>query len=174
MSIEPKEVDLDWEGRRCVVHELGAKDARGVARRISNIIGAGIRASATSEKVAELDLQVAAIVAGGAVLEQLDDATVEWLTQTFMRQTLIEREAGTEDFAPLKDVEALVFAGGAGLRRWWRWIRFCVEMTCGDFFADAIVSLRRRVEMPAATTPAPTTMASTSPSTSTRSGSFTA
>jgi hypothetical protein len=172
MSLEPHEFDIDWEGRRCVVQELPAKDARQVARRVVNAMGAALKETA-KPGIEGLEIQVAMVGAIGAVFEKLDEPTLEWITTTFMKQTLVERESGTEEFIPLKEVEALVFGGGAGLKRWARWLRFSVEMTCGDFFADAFASLREKTAK-GQTVPLTTTKAaSASPTTSPRSGSFT-
>jgi hypothetical protein len=174
---EPREFDLDWEGRRCIVHELGALQARQVARRIANVVGTAVRES--SKEGLDGDVVAAGGVAMGAILERLDDQTVEWLTQTFLKQTLVESEAGTEAWLSPKDVSELVFGGGDGLARWFRWMTFCLEMTCADFFAAAFSEFRRlaaKAKGPTTGAPSPTSTngsASRSPHTSPNPGIFT-
>lgn len=171
MTTSPQEFFLDWENRRCLVQEVGAKEARQVARRVANVIGGAIRETA-KPGIGKEDVEVAIITASGAVLERLDDQTIDWLTQTFMRQTLVETDPGTEQFIPLAKVEVLVFGGGPGLARWYRWMRFCLEITCGDFFGAAFAELKQKgaaKEAPITTAPE-----NVSPITSRRSGSFTA
>jgi hypothetical protein len=174
---EPREFDLDWEGRRCIVHELGALQARQVARRMANVIGLAIKESVASAGL-DHDVLVAGGVAMGAVLERLDDATIEWLTQTFTKQTQVETEPGSDTWLSPKDVSELVFGGGDGLARWLRWMSFCLEMTCADFFRVAfseVVRLQARgkaVTGPSTSVGA-TTAASPSPSTSPNPGIFT-
>jgi hypothetical protein len=171
--ISQHEFDLDWEGRRCFVQDLGAQQAREVARRIANVIGTAVRQGAGSG--GDADVQVAGMVAMGSVLEKLDDSTIEFLTTTFMRKTFIEREAGTEQFLNPKEVSELVFSGGVGLARWFRWMSFCLEITCADFFAAAFAELTKlRSKATKATTTFDPVTASPSPTTSARSGTFTA
>lgn len=178
---EPRDFDIAWEGRRCIVNELGAAQARQVARRIANVIGTAVREGAGS---VDKDVQVAGLIATGAILERLDDATIEWLTQTFAKATMIETEAGTETWIPSRDVSELAFGGGEGLARWIRWMTFCLEMTCADFFRAAFAEFARIQGVTTkATSSSPKTngMSSNSPSpgaspsqtTSPRPGSFT-
>jgi hypothetical protein len=139
--IETREFDLQWEGRRCVVEQLGAKPARQVARRLLNTVGGAIAEVGHAGGEANFD-----VLALGAVLQRIDESTTEWLTDTFMKVTRIEKEPGTEEWIPLSQVPDLVFGGGAGLRRWFRWIAFCVEMSCGDFFAGALAEAEARLK----------------------------
>ncbi len=176
---EPREFDMEWEGRRCIVHELSARDARSVARRIGNILGAAIKDGAAAG--IDKDVQIAGMMAGGALLERLDEATVEWLTQTFVKATQIEREPGSDEWLSPKDVSEFVFGGSDGLARWLRWMAFCLDMTCSDFFAVAFTEFQKRMKATGMTTTgngvAPTmegAAASPSPSTSKMHGTFTA
>ena len=136
--IETREFDLQWEGRRCTVNQLPAKAARQVAVRLANLIGTALRGVGESGSIGsdckDLTLE---LVGAGSVLERLGEADVDWLTQTFMKVTEVENEAGSEVWVNPKEVEDLVFGGGAGLERWRRWLMFCIEMSCGDFFAGA-------------------------------------
>lgn len=173
MTAGPQPLDLEWDGRRFIFNELGAKEARQVARRVANIFGGALRDAAAGRDMSKVEVEAAIIAAGGAVLERLDDATIEWLTSTFQRQTMIERDAHTEDYVPLREVEALAFGGGTGLSRWYRWMRQCLELTCGDFFATAFGELKSKaVGQTAAAVPL-TTAPSPSPNTYKRRGSFT-
>lgn len=172
MTVGPQTLDLEWDGRRFIFTELGAKDARQVARRVANIIGGALREAAGGKDVSKSEVESAIIAAGGAVLERLDDATIEWLTATFQRQTMIERDANGDDYVPLREVEALVFSGGTGLSRWYRWMRQCLELTCGDFFATAFAELKAKAVAPTAAVPL-TTAPSPSQKTYKRPGSFT-
>jgi len=158
--IEEREFELDWEGRRCVVQQLGSKAARSVARRLLNTIGAALHELGQAGQTVNFDL-----LAAGAVMERIDDETLDWLTDTFVRVTRIEREAGSEEWLSPKDVSELAFGGGQGLERWRRWLFFCVEMSCGDFFAGALAEASRRQAQ---------AKASLSPTTSPRPTSFTA
>jgi hypothetical protein len=175
--IEMREFDLEWEGRRCLVEQLGAMQARQVARRLINVVGTAIRESAVG--AVDREIAVAGIMASGAILERLDDATIEWLTQTFLKVTRIEREAGSEDWLLPKDVQDLVFGGGPGLARWLRWMSFCLDMSCADFFAAAFAEARRLQTKASKQTdlihkPPVSPSPSPSPSTSSRTGTFTA
>lgn len=171
--IQQHEFDLDWEGRRCLVTDLGAQQARQVARRITNVVGTAVREAASAG--GNTEVQVAGAMAMGAVLEKLDEPTVEFLTTTFMRVTLIEREPGTEDWMNPKEISDLVFSGGQGLARWFRWLSFCLEITCSDFFSAAFAELTKlRSKASTATTKFDPVTASPSPTTSPRNGTFTA
>lgn len=172
--IETHEFDLDWEGRRCRVRDLSSVQARQVVRRISNIVGKAVREGAQAG--VDADLQVAGIIAMGAVLETLDDATVEWLTQTFGKVTEIETEAGSDEWVEPRHVSELVFGGGHGAARWLRWMSFCLEVSCADFFAAASAEFKRLKSKAGAKAKAtvPEVMASPSPTTSSRTGTFTA
>jgi hypothetical protein len=177
MAREPREFDLKWEGRACTVHELGALASQQVAVRMLNILGKGMREGMSSGTLSS-ELEVLALIGVGAVLEQLTEDTAKWLTKTFAAVTLVEAEAGGGEMLELKDVQELAFRGPEGLARWLRWLTFCVETSCGDFFAAAFADLKRLKPVKAPTTtataaPNPST-ASGSPSTSQRSGSITA
>jgi hypothetical protein len=158
--IEEREFDLQWEGRRCVVQQIGSKAARSVARRLLNTIGAALHEIGQAGGEVNFDL-----VAAGAVMERLSDETLDWLTDTFARVTRVEREAGSEEWLKPSDVSELAFGGGQGLERWRRWLFFCVEMSCGDFFAGALAEAGRRQAQ---------AKANLSPTTSPRPTSFTA
>lgn len=138
--IEQHEFDLQWDGRRCLVSDIGAMQARQVARRVANVVGSAIREGADA---VDKDVQIAGLIATGAVLEKLDDQTVEWLTQTFLKVTMIENEAGSETWINPKDVSNFAFGGGPGLARWLRWMSFCLEITCADFFRAALAEFTR-------------------------------
>jgi hypothetical protein len=159
--IESREFDLEWEGRRCVVDQLGAKPARQVARRLLNLLGSALTELGASGADANMD-----VTALGALLQRLSDQDTEWLTDTFSRVTRIEREPGSEDWIPPSQVPDLVFGGGAGLKRWFRWLVFCVEMSCGDFFAGALAeAAERQARMAAKSSLSPTTSPSRTSST---------
>jgi hypothetical protein len=165
--IEPHEFDLQWEGRRCVVDDLGSKAARSVARRVMNIIGRGLSAANVDSM---MELEAAGARALGTMLALLDDETIEFLTATFMPKTRIEREPGSSTWVMLPEVEALVFAGGPGNARWLRWLAFCLEITCRDFFVAAFAAFQKTTAL----VKAKGEVATPSPSTSPRSGTFTA
>ena len=172
---EPREFDIAWEGRRCIVHELGSMQARQVARRIANLVGTAVREGAAAG--VDKDVQIAGMMAGGAILERLDEQTVEWLTQTFIKVTQVEREAGADEWLSPKDVSELVFGGGDGLARWLRWMAFCLDMTCSDFFAAAFSEFKARTgkaQKIANGAAAHPSMPSPSPTTSRTPGTFTA
>lgn len=154
--IETREFDLQWDGRRCQVDQLGAKAARAVTVRLGNIIGTALREVGTGGgSVANLDLSAA-----GAVLERLDAVTAEALTDTFLKVTRIEADPGTEEWVDAAKVQDLVFGGGDGLERWRRWLVFCVEMSCGAFFRGALVEAEARTRAAAKRNPSPTTSSS--------------
>jgi hypothetical protein len=168
------EFDLKWEGRRCVVTELASLPARQLARRLANIIGKAMRDA--SKGVLDLDVQMIGMLGIGSMLEQLDDDTSNWLTNTFAAVTYVEREAGGGDMVLLKDVQELVFRGSDGLARWARWLAFCIEASCGDFFVEAFAEAKKLLpqQTAKASTATATTPASASLSTSSSSGNFTA
>jgi hypothetical protein len=170
------EFDLGWEGRRCLVTDLGAMQARQVARRVTNVIGTAVREAGSASL--DREAQIAGIIATGAVLERLDDATLEWLTQTFSKATLIERDPGTEQWLAPKDVVDLAFGGGEGLARWLKWIAFCLEITCADFFRAAFAEFMRiqakaKVPLSSPTSPSANGAQTRSPNTSETPGTFT-
>jgi hypothetical protein len=176
---EPREFDLQWEGRRCIVQELGAAQARQVARRVANVFGAAVREAGAAG--VDRDVMVAAVMAGGSVLERLDDQTLEWLTQTFIKVTQVETAPGSETWVTPREMPDFVFGGGEGLARWFRWLAFCLDMTCSDFFAVAFSEIRRLQTKAgvnlsgssASPIPSPQNGARPSPSTSTTPGIFT-
>ena len=167
------EFDLGWDGRRCIVEDLGAQQARQVARRIANVVGTAVREGGNATNLSR-DVQAAGLVAMGSILEKLDDATIEWLTQTFAKVTRIEREPGSDDWLPQKDVNEHVFGGGDGLARWLRWMTFCLEITCADFFRAAFAEFSRLQRGPVKADPASPNGASASPMGSSKPGIFTA
>lgn len=157
----PREYDIRWGGRRCTVNPLGAKQARYVARRLLNTVGEALREAGASGGAANLD-----VVALGALFARLDDATLDWLTDTFSKVTRIEKEAGADEWTHPNAIADLVFGGGEGLNRWFGWLAFCVDMSCRDFFEGLLAEIKARQGL--------TKSASPSPSTSSRSGSSTA
>jgi hypothetical protein len=158
-----REFDMEWTGRRCRVNPLGAKQARHVARRLLNTAGAALKDAGMAGGEANSD-----IVALGAVMAKLDDETLDWLTDTFSKVTRIEKEPGSDDWIAPNLIQDMVFGGGEGLRRWFRWLAFCVEMSCGDFFAGLLAEAARVRQAAAQKSPNP------SPGTSSRSGFSTA
>jgi hypothetical protein len=115
------------------MNQLPAKQARQVARRLANAIGSGLRrAGSTATSVLEADVFAAA----GGMLEELNDETLDFLHDTFAAVTFVEREAGTENWVSVREYNDLLFGGGPGLTRWFRWIRFGLEASCGDFFGE--------------------------------------
>lgn len=170
--------DLQWEGRRCIVNDLNSKTGREVIRRIGSLVGQGIEDAAKAGL--DANVEVAGALAFGGIIKRLDQNTVEWLTSTFLTVTLVESEPGNEQWVPAKSVEELLFGGSAGQGRWFRWISFCLENACGDFFAAAFARFSRArasVSMMGSKTrldPAHPNGASPSPSTSSSPGGFTA
>jgi hypothetical protein len=137
--IETREIELEGlEGRRVRIQQLGAKDARGVARRLLNMIGIAIREAAGAAAAGGAEAQVVEIIATGAFLERLDDELIEYLTATFEKVTVIEDTPGSEGWMPITKVRDLVFGAGKGLARWSVWMRACVEFSCGDFFVAVL------------------------------------
>jgi hypothetical protein len=120
----------------------------------------------------EADAQMLGLIGIGTVLETLDDGTTTWLTNTFTEATTVETEPGSDEMVPLKSVQELCFSGSDGLARWMRWLAFCVETSCGDFFAVAFAEAKR-LQTKASPTSSPKA-ASGSPNTSSRTGTFTA
>lgn len=140
MSIETVEyAGLDWEGRRCTVTALGSKQARAVTARLLNSIGAALHEAGLAGPEANSD-----VVALGGFLTRLKEADLEWLTEVFYKVTRIERNPGEADFVSPSQFPDLVFGGGKGLTRWFKWLAFCVEMNCGDFFAEARAEIAKR------------------------------
>lgn len=174
---EPREFDLQWEGRRCIVRELGAAEARHVARRVTNVVGTALREGGSAGL--EAHVQVAGLIAAGSILERLDDATLDWLTGVFAKATSVESQPGSGVWLSPKDVHDLVFGGGDGLARWFRWLVFCLDLTCSDFFAAAFAEFQKLQTKAtgsvssASQTRSPSNGASPSPSTSPMPGTFT-
>lgn len=134
--LEPVEMsNFEWDGKRCRVRPLGAKASRAVAVRLANKIGAGMKEAGMSGAKGEA---MQGIVVG-ALLENLDEATTDWLTDTFLRVTEIETDAGDDRSwkNPGQFVD-LVFGGPDGLVRWFKWLNFCVDQSCGAFFRAAL------------------------------------
>lgn len=126
--LEQTEFDLQWEDRRCVIDQLGAKDARHVAARLLQVLG---------EALASADIRgdMAEVAAAGALISRAKPELLDWLTDTFLKVTKIERDPGEENWASPKEFIDLVFGGGYGLKRWLRWLVFCVEHSCAPFFS---------------------------------------
>lgn len=162
MGIGQHEHNIDWEGRRCIVSELGAKQARAVATRVMNTIGGAFREAGAAGSDTNVEL-----VAIGGVLQRLTEADVEWFTATFQAVTKIERTPGEEDFVQPNAFPDLVFGGGEGLTRWFKWMAFCLELNVGPFIAAAKAE-------GAARQAAAIKRASQSPNTSTTHGGSTA
>lgn len=148
-----KEFDLKWDGRRCYVKPLTAKPSQTIALKIVNLVGSGLK-----EAGAAGDAQAADLITIGAVMERLDQPTIDLMTREFVRVTAVETVAGSQTWIKPDDVQDLVFAGGPGLARWMRWLAFCLEMSCGDFFEElrALSKARSAAKTPSAS-PSPTT-----------------
>jgi hypothetical protein len=155
-----KPFDLQWDGRACIVKQLGSKAAMEVARRIMNIVGGALKEAGKAGDGSHED-----IVAAGAVLERIDDATLQFLTSVFCKVTSIETDAGSQIWMKPNEIPDLVFGGGPGLKRWMRWLRFCIEMSCGDFFAELRAAQKAATRTQKAATRTQTASASPSPST---------
>ena len=132
--LERTEFDLQWEDRRCVIDQLGAKDARHVAARLLQVLG---------DALTSVNGDMQEIAAAGAVISRAKPELLDWLTETFVKVTRIERTPGDEDWASPKEFIDLVFGGGDGLKRWMRWLVFCVEYSCAPFFAGLVEEARR-------------------------------
>jgi hypothetical protein len=135
--IEFREVPMEGlEGRRLRIQQLGAKEARSVARRLLNVVGTALR-EAGGNVAGQVE-----IIAIGAILERIDDATVEYLTDTFEKVTSMEDTAGSEGWMPVAKARDIVFGAGKGLARWYVWMRACIEFSCGDFFTGLLAEAR--------------------------------
>lgn len=139
MSIGSVDFDLDFEGRRCIVSELGAKQARAVTARLLNSFGGALHEAGLAGPDANAD-----VVALGGFLERLKEADLEWLTDAFYKVTKVEKEVGGGEFVNVAQIHDLVFGGGVGMVRWFKWLAFCVELTCGAFFAEARSEVAKR------------------------------
>ncbi|HET9396465.1 MAG TPA: hypothetical protein VFO36_10440, partial [Nitrospiraceae bacterium] len=160
-ALEEMEIDLQWEGRRCRIGQLNAKDSRAVIAKMLGIIGKGFREVGGHG----LDETVETIVAGTA-LQSLDAVTLDWLTDMFVKVTYIESEAGTERWLSPREVIDLAFGGGEGSARWGRWLAACVRWSCGPFFVAALDEAKKlqRAQTPSPITSPKTGFSTESPS----------
>lgn len=152
MSITSHEFDLSWGGRRCIVSELGAKQARAVATRLLNTLGGALREAGLAGQDANVE-----VVALGGVMQRLSEADVEWLTTTFYAVTKVERTPGDEDFVSPTQFPDLVFGGGEGMVRWFRWMMFCLELNCAPFIVAAKAEAAARQKAATKASPSPST-----------------
>lgn len=128
-----KEIWLSGSGRHCKIAQLSAIEARHTARILANALGRSLRQSVKidpTKPLAEQEIDV--IGALGGVLEGLDDATLDTLTNTFAKRTKVSTDDGK--WTPLSSVIDLVFGGGDGLADWAEWLKECVLYSCGPFF----------------------------------------
>lgn len=132
--LERAEFDLQWEDRRCVIDQLGAKDARHVAAKLLQVLG---------DALTSVDGDMSELAAAGTVIARAKPELLDWLTDTFVKVTRIERNPGDEDWASPKEFIDLVFGGGEGLNRWMRWLVFCVEYSCAPFFSGLVAEAAR-------------------------------
>lgn len=127
-----KEIWLSGSGRHVKIGQLGALEARHVACTIANVLGKSLRGTLKidpSKPMLEQDIDF--VGALGAVLEQLDEKTVDALTATFSKHTKVQTDDGK--WTPLGSVVDLVFGGGEGLADWFEWLRAAIEFSCGPF-----------------------------------------
>ena len=130
---EPRDFDLEMDGRRCRVLPLGAKASRDIAVRLLGVIGKSIR-QATSSGAHPALLDVTSL---GYILEELaQTGQLEELTTRFLPTTQVETSPGTDEFMPLAQLQDLLFAG-EGMGRWLRWLAFCLEVHTASFFAES-------------------------------------
>lgn len=128
-----KEVWLGGSGRHVKIAQLPALEARHTARLLANALGRSMRGTVKIDPAKALGEQdVDFVGALGAVLEGLDDATLDTLTNTFAKRTKVETDDGK--WSPLPSVIDVVFGGGEGLADWLEWLKACVEFSCGPFF----------------------------------------
>lgn len=128
-----KEIWLTASRRHCKIGQLSALEARHTARILANALGRSLRGSVKidpTKPLAEQEIDV--LGALGGALEELDDATLDTLTNTFAKRTKVESDDGK--WAPLSSVIDLVFGGGDGLADWAEWLKECVLYSCGPFF----------------------------------------
>lgn len=153
---EPVEyVGFDWGQRRCRVSPLGAKASRAVAVRLANKIGAGMKQAGLAGAGNGAAGQSVVV---GALLENLDEATTDWLTDTFLRVTEVESEPGdARSWKNPSQFVDLMFGGPDGLLRWFRWLNFCVEQSCGAFFRAALLEMSPSKAPAKSPSPSPTT-----------------
>lgn len=164
--LESKTVTIN--GTQFRIQQLGALQARSVARLLLNEVGRGLRAVGQSS-VGLDDLAEKAIAAGvGELLADLSEDTLERLTAAFLGSTSV-RTAGASDFQKMDDdLQNALFCGGKGLATWMRWLVECVEFSTWDFFLE-LGRLRGRFAPKADDAEA----ADTPPSPSTSTGSST-
>ncbi len=173
-----KEIWLSGSGRHVKIGQLGALEARHTARLLANAIGRGLRGAAkpgagtdaksratTAKDLLEQDVDV--LGALGTMLEELDDATLDALTNTFTKKTKVETDDGK--WTPLSSVVDVVFGGGEGLADWFEWLSAAVEFSCGPFFGR-LLGLKERV---ASLKSAPSVVPESPPSPTESTGSFT-
>jgi hypothetical protein len=129
-----KEIWLSGSGRHCKIGQLNALEARHTARILANVIGRGLKGAVKVDPGKPLEEQdVDLIGALGKVLEDIDDKTLDTLTDTFAKRTKIQSDDGK--WTSLSGCIDLVFGGGEGLADWFEWLYAAVEYSCGPFFA---------------------------------------
>jgi hypothetical protein len=129
-----KEIWLSGSGRHCKIGQLNALEARHTARILANAIGRGLKGTVKVDPGKPLEEQEVDLVGAlGTVLEDLDDKTLDTLTETFAKRTKIQSDDGK--WTSLSGCIDLVFGGGEGLADWFEWLYASVEFSCGPFFA---------------------------------------
>ncbi len=167
-----KEIWLSGSGRHVKVGQLGALEARHTARMLGNVLGRGLKGTikiAAGKELTEQEVDI--IGAIGAVLENLDDETLDTLTNTFAKKTKVETDDG--QWTPLTSVMDVVFGGGEGLGDWAEWLQACVEFSCAPFF-KRLLGLKALVGSSTASPAAAPTPGPASPTTSTGSSTASA
>ena len=162
-----KEIWLSGSGRHCKIGQLNALEARHTARMLANTIGRGLKGTVKIDPTKSMgDQEVDLVGALGKVLEDIDDKTLDTLTDTFAKRTKIQSDDGK--WTSLSGCIDLVFGGGDGLADWFEWLYAAVEFSCGPFFAR-LSGLKTLVGSSKASPEAAPAQASTSPTESTGS-----
>lgn len=117
------------------VTQLGFARARAVFARLSKLLGGALATLAKGGDA--LTLEGAAPVIA-MLCEGLTEAELKFFCDEFASFTVIEMSDGKEaNFGA--DAQELVFGGH--IERMFLWLRFCLEVNFGSFFAEAGMAL---------------------------------
>lgn len=157
--IETDEVEID--GTRYRVTQLGWKEGRRLLARLLKLIGPGLtEAVGGSAKLEDLGGRDLASFAPAIreICQKNLETELDHLCDTFAKKTVINTDGG-EDFQQLSRIAELHFAGK--YKQMFEWLWFCLKVNYQDFWGGSIES----AAVTSAETPSDSQMASIGPHT---------
>lgn len=142
MALKQQERDIDGVKYRC--YQLPFTPSRQLMRRLFNLagptFGAAIKGNRTLKSILDTEVNLGAALS--SLAERLSDEDVDYVHGLLAKQCEVSLDGGWQK------VEAVAETHFAerGMKHWFSWLRFCLEVNYGDFFGGAESAARELTE----------------------------